>query len=815
MRGIQRNIGVLLAGSGMVAVIAASWAVDNGSSDRIGSDAALLFGDKSLDKPQEGNTVSGVSEQLMGHLTEAGGMVPDMPENVDIQNDGTIIYDRDAHTLTYVGSPTVYMASDNKLEVYAHQAVVDSGAKTVTLTGDLSIYRDGSLSRADKAVYHYETKELVTDGIRSKSNGMILRSGTFEYAKNDKGEDFLEGKDASVSSEDDQDPDSWISAKRIRIYPEDRLTFSHLTFNYKNIPFFYFPYFSHSLNPREGYMPSLGARSYWGAFMLNRYGILAGDRRVERGRPTADYLFESRLDYRSRRGVAIGEDIVSLELEKEAPDMKGLSTYYAYDQDPSISPTDEPRSKIDNSRWRVALQQMWKLSVDEFPGARWRAKANINALSDKYILRDFYQELFESNSDPDNTLSLERTDRNSVLTVLQRMPINDFYMTDQRSEISFDRVRGALMGSRFIYESQTSFALMRQVVPVEMRMTVRDILDKLPAGDPSREFWEHMLQTDGFLRFHTYHELSTSYKTAGFLTLTPRLGGGYTGYMDPTGDLGTFNQGIFYAGLDASFKLSRKYSSVRCDALGLNTMNHIIQPYTTLMYMGANELDSPYPRIDGSASTTNPMALSVGRMTEIDALSTSSVFRYGVRNFLMTQQDGTDRQWFSWDAFMDAYLHNAASDKKFSNLYSMTRWSPLPWFSYASVLQFPVLGDEKRDNYREYNNSLWFQPFRPTEILISHRYLTKHPLLSDSNQLNLRIIYRISEELAFGGSWRWEMERKDKKLEIQEYNIYKNMGSWYLGAGLFMRMNGDKQELGLGFSFTLKETGNYMPFTFN
>lgn len=815
MRGIQRNIGVLLMGSGIAAFIAATWAVENGSSDRVGAAASLLLGDKSLDRPKEENPVSGMSEQLMGQFADGDGMSPDIPENVDIQCDGTATVDRDANTLTFVGNPTVYMASDNKIEIYAHQAVVNSTEKTVTLTGDLSIYRDGSLTRAEKAVYNYETKELTTDGIKAKSNGMLLRSGTFSYAKNDKGEDYLEGFDASVSSEDDQDPDTWISAKRIRIYPQDRLNFSHLTFNYKNVPFFYFPYFSHSLNPREGYMPSLGARSYWGAFMLNRYGILSGNRRVEKGRPTADYLFQSHLDYRSRRGVAIGEDIVDLKLEQEASNMKGLSVYYAYDQDPSISPTDEPRKGVDNNRWRIALQQMWKLSLEEYPGARWRAKANINVLSDQYMLRDFYQDLFEANSEPDNTLTLERTDRQSVLTLLQRMPINDFYITDQRSEISYDRIRGSLMNSRFIYESQTSFALMRQVVPAEMRMTVRDRLEQLPQNDPNREFWEHMLQTDGFLRFHTYHELSRSYKTAGFLNITPRLGGGYTAYMDPTGDLGSFNQGIFYAGLDTSFKISRKYNSVRWDALGLNTMNHIIQPYTTLMYMGVNELDSPYPRIDGSASTTNPMALSVGRMTEIDSLSTCSVLRYGVRNFLMTEQDNSAKQWFSWDAFMDAYLHNASSDKKFSNLYSMTRWSPLPWFSYASVVQFPVLRDEKRENYQEYNNSLWFQPFRSTEILCSHRYLTKHPLLEDSNQLNLRVIYRISEELALGGSWRWEMKRKDKRLEIQEYNIYKNMGSWYFGCGLFMRVNGGKDELGIGFSFTLKETGNYMPFTFN
>lgn len=815
MREIQCSVRPFYTGLGVILVITAVWGIESGSSDRVGADAARMIGDESLEAPQESSPVAGISEQLSATVGAPGEMSPEIPQNVDIQNDGLITYDRDEGTLTYVGEPTVYMASDNHIEVYARKAILDTKNKTVTLIGDVSIFRDGSLSRADKAIYYYDREEMQTEGINAKSNGMILRSGQFKYAKNEKGEDYLEGFEASVTSEDDQDPDSWISANRIRIYPQDRLDFSHLTFNYKNIPFFYFPYFSHSLNPREGYTPAIGSRSYWGAYLANRYGVLVGNRRVEHERPTADYLFQSNLDYRTRRGFALGEDIIDLRLEEEAPDMKGFSIYYAYDENPTISPTDEVRNNIDHDRWRIALQHMWELPINDSSHVDWRLKANLNVLSDEYVLRDFYQDLFEVNSEPDNTVTLERTDDVSVLTLLQRMPINDFYITDQRSEISYDRVRGPLWDSRFVYESQTSLSMMRQVVPAEMRGSIRDRLDHMALGDPDREFWEYMLKTDSFLRFHTYHELSASFQAWDFLNLTPRIGGGYTGYFDPSGDLASFNQGIFYSGIDASFKISKKYRSARWEALGVNTLNHIIQPYASLMYMGVNELDSPYPRIEGSASTTNPMALSVGRMSEIDALSTCSVVRYGLRNFLMTEQDGVNRQWFSWDAFMDAYLHNASTNQEFSNLYSMIRWSPLPWFSYASVMQFPVIGDEKRDNYQEYNNSLWFQPFRPLEILIGHRYLTKHPILPNSNQLNLRVIYRISEELALGGSWRWELERMSNKLEIQEYNIYKNMGSWYLGLGVYMRVNGNKNELGFGMSFTLKETGNYMPISFN
>ena len=38
--------------------------------------------------------------------------------------------------------------------------------------------------------------------------------------------------------------------------------------------------------------------------------------------------------------------------------------------------------------------------------------------------------------------------------------------------------------------------------------------------------------------------------------------------------------------------------------------------------------------------------------------------------------------------------------------------------------------------------------------------------------------------------------------------------SWYLGVGAFVRKNGNKNEFGLGISFTIQQTGDYMPVKF-
>ena len=785
---------------------------EGGMSSRVGMNTPQSHQESALKPPPLGNPISGYAEKLGESAGMGGNMFMEFPKNVTIDHRGEAIFDTEKQTAIYIGEPVVHMKTDVQLEVFAKRAFVDHKAKTITLTGDLAIFRKDSLSRAERAVYNYDTKDFHTDQVKTKMNGMILRSGDIRQEKDAKGREFIESRNASVTSEDDQDPLTWIRAKRIRMYPDDSVQFSGLTCNYGNFPFFYFPYFNHSLNPDEGYMPLMGASTYLGAFVLNKYGFLLGNRRVESHRPTSDYLLTTHLDYRTRRGFGTGFDFSDVSLKEKFRDMTGLSVYGVHDIDPTISPTDEQRTDVSKDRWRVALQQMWMLPLGDRSQSRWRLKANINALSDAYMLRDFYKDLYQENAQPDNTVALTRTGDTTEFTLLQRFAPNDYYLTDQRMAFTLNRVRTPLFGSRIVYETENSVDFMRQVVPGQIRNEINNQLRNTTLSKTSREFYERLLQTNGFLRIHSFHEFSTSYKVANFLNLTPKVGGGYTGYYD-SGSLGSFNQGIFYSGVDADFKFSRKYSSVSNSSWGLNGLNHIIQPHFALAYIGANELDPLCPRIDGYTPTTNPQALTVGQITEIDSLATSSIFRYGVKNFLMTQRDGGSLRWLAWDVFMDAYLHDAANDRKFSNLYSQLEWNPLPWIGFSSGMQFPVLSaSNETTGYHEYNNYLTFKPFRSTEFMIGHRYLTGHSTVEDSSQLDCRMLYRMTEELAVGTSWRFDLLKG--KADIQEYNIYKNMGAWYLGAGIYMRRNGNRDEVGFGISFMLKETGTFLPVKF-
>lgn len=88
--------------------------------------------------------------------------------------------------------------------------------------------------------------------------------------------------------------------------------------------------------------------------------------------------------------------------------MTGLSFYKTHDKGVKINAgDDEYREHLDPDRWRFALQQMWSHRVNL--RTDWRLKANINMLSDEYMLRDFYPEIYQRNSSPDNTVLLSRT----------------------------------------------------------------------------------------------------------------------------------------------------------------------------------------------------------------------------------------------------------------------------------------------------------------------------------------------------------------------------------------------------------------------
>ena len=98
------------------------------------------------------------------------------------------------------------------------------------------------------------------------------------------------------TTDDSSKPDYHLHARRIRIYPDNRVIFVGSTLYIGTTPVFYFPYFYQSLDQQSGYQVTPGYSSIFGAYLLT--GVTF---------PITDKLTgTARLDYRTSRGPGFG-----------------------------------------------------------------------------------------------------------------------------------------------------------------------------------------------------------------------------------------------------------------------------------------------------------------------------------------------------------------------------------------------------------------------------------------------------------------------------------------------------------------------------
>lgn len=686
------------------------------------------------------------------------------------------------------------------VQIFADRAVLDAAAKTVTLTGDVSLYTGEALHRGDATVYNYGTGTFDTDGMKSGVDPILLESGKFR-AEMVNGERVLIGENAGITTHDVADPHYWLRADQTSIFPGEKVVFRGLRLQAGDRTLLRLPYLAQPLNRTLGYRFVPGGRSNLGPFLLNEYAVmLGGDYDPRTGeRENAWLLSRWHLDLYSRRGIGTGVDFSDVRLA-ENENLTGLSIYYLNDIDSTIQRSGIRREAVNEDRYIVRLRHKQDLpDIGEF---QLSAFSDLNLISDRFYLEDFQPRVFNVDPQPDNVLGISaRTDR-SLVNLYGRFQLNNFYTADERlPELSFDQVRAPLFGSRVLHEGQTLLGIYREEIADFSENSLRAERATLIAGDPRIAEIDALIDDRGYTRFHTYQELSLPMNYDGWLTVVPRAGFGYTSYSGIEGDASSLDRSIAYAGVDTSVTFSRTYSDIQSDKWGVDGLKHIIQPYVNASWLRTNEFDDSFGRIDRLTASTRPRQRGVGRFTAIDDLSDWGVFRIGVRNQLLTRRDGGTHQWLAMDTYVDAFTDDPELGRSLSNLYNDLTFEPLPWIRLNLETQFPIL--EGGSGFSEVVTGATFMPTNNVEMRVRHRYLNNHPILLDSNQIDLRLFARISDLWGIDFYNRWELD--DGTLEVQQYRVFRDLGSWTVGAGLQLRDNREKDEYAFLLSFSLKE----------
>jgi LPS-assembly protein len=257
---------------------------------------------------------------------------------------------------------------------------------------------------------------------------------------------------------------------------------------------------------------------------------------------------------------------------------------------------------------------------------------------------------------------------------------------------------------------------------------------------------------------------------------------------------------MIYGGAEAAVKFSKDYGNRGNRSLGLDGLLHIIQPYANWSALGVDELDRDYPKIDRLTFTTRPRPLNPLRYTAIDEINSWNILRLGVRNQLITRRDGQSHDWLYMDTYMDRYMDDPEGNRTWSNLYNDVRWQPLPWLGLDLETQIPVVAGGS--GFSELSTRVRFQPYEDMEVSLGYRHLNNHPVLIDSDRIDLGIYIRLSENWGIGSQHVFEMD--DGVLEVQQYTLHRDLGNWVAGVGLTHRDNRFQDEFGIIFSLTLK-----------
>jgi len=751
----------------------------------------------------------------------------EMPAELRIRNMGGTI-EGSIETGVRFGGP-VKIEGDQGLEIFSDTAVLDLKAKTVTLTGNVSVYQPNSMQRGDSAVYHYDTGHLDTRGLRASIDPVLLEAGKFTIEEIN-GRRVYVGHDAGVTTHDEEHPEFWLRARQTTIYPDEKIVFRNLRLYVGDTPVFWLPYLSQPLDGELGYHFVPGARSNWGPYLLNTYGImLGGDRDPQTGENRDAWLLSRwHLDIRGKRGIGTGVDLIDTRIENRS-EISGLSLYYLNDLDPQESRSGVPRGFINENRYKVELKHRHALTP-QWDHADWRVDTNITWLSDRHYLEDFELNRYRTDPHPDNTFGIYRRDESSLWSMFGRFRVNDFHRSDTRyPEIAHDRARAPFFGLPVLHEGRTSLGyigekaadstfndvirplmglslndpeaqrLLQRLGGYERRLAER--MMSLPQGDPRREAIRVQLLDSSYGRFTTYQEWSAPMLLGGFLSLGPEAGIGYTRYGAVDGPGNSMDKTHFHLGLKSSLKFSRDHGGYHNRALGLDGLLHVIQPYGNWSIVSTDDFDPGDPGVDRLTPTTRPRPINPVRFTAVDEMQSWNVLRLGARNRLLTRRDGTSFEWFHLDTYLDVFIEDPERDREISNLYNDIRWQPLPWLGLNVETQFPIASSGS--GFNEIATSLRYMPTDRFDLNFGYRWLNGHPVLVDSSRIDISTYTRLTENWGIGT--RHGLEMDDGTLEYQQYTIHRDLGNWVAGLGLSSRDNRFDKEYGVVFSITLKD----------
>ena len=650
------------------------------------------------------------------------------------------------------------------LELVANQVAMSQRTGDIIADGNIRLRNGGQYWTGEHVEYNYLTGAFRSGPFRAGTHPMYIEG---EGLAGNMEERNLTITNAFVTTDDVKAPNYRIKGRQFRLRAGKTIEARNVTVYFGDTPSLYLPYFHRNLQQHRTFWRfTPGYRSLWGPYLLSSYNFPI----------TTNIAAGVNIDLYEKRGVGLGPDLL---WDFQRWGQGAFRYYYINDNEPEEDPAG---NQIRTDRHRINFSHMMSLRPNLV------AKAIVREQSDPFIVRDFFESEYRTNTQPRTFIEVNQQWSNWTLDLMAQPQINDFFQTVERlPDVKLSGIRQQIGATPLFYESETSLAYLRFRPGLEVGTNY------------------------AAMRGDSFHQVLWPQTYFGWLNFIPRVGGRFTQYGETDGADAVFDESsrfVFNTGAELSFKASRVWRGARNDLLDVHELRHIVEPSLNYVFVPEpNYRPRELPQFDREIPSLRLLPIDYPDYNAIDAIDSQNVLRLGLRNKLQTKRGEEIQNLVNWAAYTDWRLDPRDGQGTFSDAYSDLDFRPRSWLTLNSELRYDIPQERLQGSY----HVLTLAPNESWSWRGGHLYFRGGPEFgpdSDNNTFFSSFYVKFNENWAARVSHHFEA--RDGVLEEQYYTVYRDFRSW-TGA-LTFRLREPRQrptEFAVAFTFQLKAFPRY------
>lgn len=633
----------------------------------------------------------------------------------------------------------------------------DEASQRLVARGDARLDFDNTRVQADRITYYQEmgladamgSVTVSRDGVRLLADRMsydtqanifsvdVLKTGQWPY--------HITGVNAGGTAEDITLEGSTLyygnpgpfalsvssdSLQYINDGAQESVAMDGATFRVGRVPVFYLPAYTHNISGAPYYLDlDAGSDSNLGIYLQTTTLF-----------PVAQWLrMGANFDIYSQRGVLAGptaQYVYNSETQRIAG---AISTGYIDDTgDRSDRDVDTFGQPIGTNRGFVEWRQKYGI------GERFNTTASLSYWSDSEVTRDFRENLYDDDQQPDSFAEAVYAGDNWLLSAFGRFQPNQFQLVQERlPEVRLDVLPVPIFNTGAYQQASLSYVQLQE---------------EFGRNDPT-------LPTEGQAdRIDFTYRIQRPIALNDWLTVTPLAGARLTQYesqqssfLPPATLADSFSREIYEVGFDLVARAYASYPTVNRTS-GVDGLRHIVRPVLRYRYFSDPDDVNEIAAIDRRVFDLERPVLDLSDLRNVDEISETHLVRLGVENLFQTRaKEYGSRTLAALNLYQDIlFERNTRFDGREEDTFNAT-WvelvlNPAPWlkFDLASRFETETLTlEELRTRTMLYSGEIW-------ELGLSTDLLNKR-----IDQYRIDFIYRINERYALLTDLRLDADRGD------------------------------------------------------